>query len=79
MIWMPRKKLPKEPLQESKKKPDIPRFFYNIEYQQMLVEAPEAPETICFICPALKKMYLNTSAEEHATLVRIVPFTITER
>lgn len=43
-------------------------------YMVMLVDAPEAPEVRWFICPQLKKIYINTAARPDAKIDRIVPF-----
>lgn len=43
-------------------------------YMVMLVDAPEAPEVRWFICPQLKKIYINTAAKPDAKIDRIVPF-----
>lgn len=43
-------------------------------YMVMLVDAPEAPEVRWFVCPQLKKIYINTAARPDAKIDRIVPF-----
>lgn len=48
-------------------------------YMVMLVDAPEAPEVRWFVCPQLKKIYINTAARPDAKIDRIVPFTLREK
>lgn len=48
-------------------------------YMVMLVDAPEAPEVRWFVCPQLKKIYINTAARPGAKIDRIVPFMPREK
>ena len=45
-------------------------------YSTAYVSAPEQSETRRFICPALKKIYINTAARPDASMDRIVPFSV---
>lgn len=45
-------------------------------YSVERLSVPEQPETLRYICPALKKIYINTAARPDAKIDRIVPFTV---